>query len=79
MTSINILKKKVMNAHSELVRNGEFDVARSILRFLKDRQTTLGLSDVGMKVERILDELGCLLRYTRRFYLVKVYLKPREA
>ena len=77
MISINILKKKVMNAHSELVRNGEFDVARSILRFLKDRQTTLGLSDVGMKVERILDELGC--RYTRRFYLVKVYLKPREA
>ena len=67
MTSINILKKKVMNALSELVRNGEFDAARSILRFL------------GMKVERILDNLGCLLRYTRRFYLVEVYLKPREA
>lgn len=79
MTSINILKKKVMDTHSELVRNGEFDVAYSIMRFLKDRQTTLGLGDVSMKVEKILDDLGCFLKYTRRFYLVKVYLKPREA
>lgn len=79
MTSINILKKKVMNAHSELVRNGDFDVACSILCFLQNRQITLGLSDVGMKVEKILDDLGCLLRYTRRFYMVKVYLRPEEA
>ena len=78
MTGINILKVKVMNTHRELIRNGDFDTAGGILKFLRNGKITLGLGDVGMKVEKILDALGCVLRYAYHHYLVTAYLIPSD-
>ena len=73
-----LLKSKVKNIYSELVRSGDFASAVLILRFLRKGEITLGLSDACMKVEDILNELGCILKYTNRYYLVRAYLMSKN-
>lgn len=56
------LKKK----YSELVRIGEYYVARKILRLLIDRKIIIGWSDSDLKVEHICEELDCHIHINSR-------------
>ena len=76
MSGENTLKSKVMNAYRELVRNDRLLEASVVLMFLRNGKINLGLSDVGYYVERILEALGCRIRYSRNFNNARVYLLP---
>ncbi len=75
---LKLLRANVMTAYSQLVRNGEFWLARTLLRLLSNERVNLGLGDSDFKVECILEKLGCGIRYSRDGNFARVYL-PYEA
>lgn len=76
MSAVNELKSKVINAYRETARKGDLLTAHSLLRFLSDGKTTLGLSDTAYRVESILESLGCKIYYSHNYNLARVYLAP---
>lgn len=75
MSGENSLKGNVMKAHSELVKAGSLDEAWLILRFLQNGKITLGLGDLGARVEGILEALGCAVFYSGNFNHARFYLR----
>lgn len=71
---VKVRKAKVMKAHSELVRSGDFAAARKLFRLLDQGSVLLGLGDVSYKVECILEEIGCLLIYSSNFNTATAYI-----
>ena len=71
----NIRKYKLIDIHLNLIREGKYFIARDLLRFIVERNITLGLSDTDWELEKILNEVGCKLSYGRgRGYICKGYL-----
>ncbi len=64
MLEKKIKRHKLMDIHRELVRKGEYEVARMLLKLLRYGKVTLWLDDVSWSVERICEELGCHIWYS---------------
>ena len=60
--------------HKVLVRNGEYDTAHGILRLMRRGQISLGLGDTSFKIERVLEELGFDMKYSRNYSISRVEL-----
>ena len=60
-------KKAVKESYSKYCRNGEFEVARLLLRFLRNGVVTLGLYDEANTVEQLLDRIGFKPYYGRNY------------
>lgn len=71
-----LLKAKVMNAYSESVRSGKLREAWLLLALLRYGKISLGLGDAGFAVERILEGLGCRIRYSHSYNIATAYLAP---
>lgn len=71
------LKLRLMEIHSDLVHDGNFEVAKRLLRFLRHGQATLGVNDADWEMEQILIRAGCVMEpHSRVAYMVVAYLKP---
>lgn len=55
---LNIMRYKLFEEHMKLVKVGRCEVARRILRFLRDKKICLWLSDADWETEQILYKLG---------------------
>lgn len=62
------IRYQIMIRHTELVRQGEYEAARMILRFLRRKSIYLGLDDVSWKVQEELEKLGVRVRYSHNGY-----------
>lgn len=69
-----IRRYKFIDVHRKLVKEGKLLEARKILYLLRDGSITLGLDDVSNAVERICEDFGCRVRYSRCFNLAEVRL-----
>lgn len=74
MLEKKIRRYKIMDAHRKLVREGKLLEARDILYLLRKGRIALGLGDEAWNVERICEELGCRIRYTRGGNIAEVRL-----
>ena len=74
MLDKKILRYKLMDAHRKLVREGKLLEARAVLQLLRKGKITLGLGDEAWNVERLCEELGCRIRYTRGSNIAEVRL-----
>lgn len=68
------MKTKLMLKHSEMIRKGNFGIARNILRLMRRGEIRLGLCDDDYFTETTLIKLGLEPHYSRngnwaRFYL----------
>lgn len=75
MMKLKLMRYELLKKHTELVKQGEFEVARLILEFLIKQRITLGFSDVCNKTESILDRMGFKISYDRRWYMATVFYK----
>lgn len=62
------IRYRLMERHTELVKAGELDVARLVLRFLIKKEIRLGLDDASWMTESELEKAGVFIRYDRRGY-----------
>ncbi len=67
MLEKKIRKYKLMDTHRELVRQGKLLEARLLLKFLRNGKITLGLGDVDWAVEKLCEDIGCHISYSRRY------------
>lgn len=68
MLEQKIRRYKLMDAHRELIRKGEYREARLVLWLLRDGKVTLWLDDVSYAVESLCERMGCRIWYDRRGY-----------
>ena len=59
-----LLRYRVMELHTQMIRTGEYHAARKVLRCLNDGYVRLGLDDDSWKVETELEKLGCRMWYS---------------
>lgn len=64
MLEKKIRRYKLMDIHRELVRKGECEVAKLLLKLLIYGRVTLWLDDTSWSVERICEETGCNIWYS---------------
>lgn len=64
MLEKKIRRYKLMDIQREFVKKGEYEVARLLLKLLRDGKVTLWLDDTSWSVERICEELGCYIWYS---------------
>ena len=74
MLGKKILRYKLMDTHRKLVRDGKLLEAREVLRLLRKGRVKLGLGDASWEVERLCEELGCQIRYSRNGYTAEVII-----
>ena len=72
MLEKKILRYKLMDAHRNLIKEGDFLEAKEILRLLRNGRNILGLDDVSWRVEELCEELGCRINYRSRGYTAEV-------
>lgn len=65
---------KLIEAHKELVKKGQYQEGKRILSFLREKRIILGFSDVDNYLEGILDKIGfpnsiSSRSWSRTFYL----------
>lgn len=63
----------IIMKHRELVRRGEMEVARILLRLLLRGNIKLGYGDTEYDAERILEKLGCVITYSRPRYVATAH------
>lgn len=68
-----ILRYKLMELHTAYVKHGQYEEAHIILCLLRRGRVALGLGDISWAVERALEELGCVISYSRRGYSATAY------
>lgn len=68
----NRTKYRLIEAHIKAVEDGDYEVARKILRLLRKKRTAVGLDDVSHKVETIAENCGCRINYTRSFCTAEI-------
>lgn len=74
MLEKKIRRYKLMDAHRKLVREGKLLEGRLVLYLLREGRISLGLGDEAWNVERLCEELGCRIRYTRGGNIAEVRL-----
>lgn len=62
---LKLMRYELLKEHTELVRGGELEVARRILRFLMMKKISLFLSDADNETEIILVRIGFKINYSR--------------
>lgn len=70
---LKLMRYALLKKHTELVRQGELDVARRILRFLTIKEISLFLSDADNETETILCEIGFKINYSRSGHKATVF------
>lgn len=65
---------KVKLLHMQLVRNGDYEVARRILQLLRERRLTLRLGDVDNRAELVLEKAGVHMSYSHDGHRAHAYL-----
>ena len=68
-----ILRYKLIELHTTYAKHGQYEEARVILCLLRYGRVPLGIGDVDWKVERALEELGCVISYSGRGYCATAY------
>lgn len=71
-----LLRANVMNAYIDFVRSENFIEAWLLFRLLRNGKIRLGLDDTSYAVERILEKIGCRIRYSRNYDIATAYLTP---
>ena len=69
MLKKNMRKYKIIEKHIELVRNGQYIVARNLLWLLRKGYISLGLGDADYETESFLESIDCPVSYDRRYYI----------
>ena len=70
-----IMRFKLMDLHTAYVKHGQYEEARLILCLLRHGRVKLGLGDISWTVERALEELGCVISYSRQGYSATAYAR----
>lgn len=70
-----IRKAELYKVHINLVRNGEYEKAKKILKFLIDKRIVLGIGNIDYEVSLILEYLGFYSTISNRTYNQTFYLK----
>lgn len=68
MLEKKIRRYKLMDAHRDLIRKGEYRAAQLVLRLLRDTKVTLWLDDDSWVVESLCEGMGCRIWYDRNGY-----------
>ena len=62
------MKKEIMSIHTELVKGGNYEAARLLLRFMRRKIIRLGCSDSEWQVESLLEDIGFHPEYSTSYY-----------
>lgn len=73
MLERKIRRYKLMDAHRGLVRQGRFLEAKLVLKLLRQGRVNLGFGDSDWGVEKLCENVGCHISYSRR-YTATAYL-----
>lgn len=65
---------KVKLLHMQLVRKGDYEVARRILQLLRERRLTLRLGDVDNRTELVLEKAEVRMSYSHDGHRAHAYL-----
>ena len=68
-----MIKVKLMYKHIQLVKAGKFEVARLLLKLLKDGNITVYFDDISWEVDRICNKLK-IRRFINRQGICRYYL-----
>ena len=68
MLQKNIRRYKIIEKHIELVRNGQYIVARNLFWLLREGYVELWLGDADYETECFLESIGCPVSYGRNGY-----------
>ena len=63
----------IMMKHRELVQQGSLEVAQVLLRLLRRGRVSLGYGDAEYTAERVLEKLGCVITYSRPYYIATAH------
>lgn len=63
MLERKIRRYKLMDAHREMVRNGQYRAAKKVLTLLAEGKVTLWLDDDSWAVESACEKIGCHIWY----------------
>ena len=70
----NLNRAFLLAAHRQHVKEGKYEAARLILRFLIRGRIKLGLDDAAYYLEHLLDGMGFRGSYDSRWYTVTYYI-----
>ena len=67
MIQKNIRRYKLMEIHMNMVKSGQYDVARLILKLIRQGEIHLGLRNTDFAVEVALENAGVHITYSRGY------------
>lgn len=74
MLEKKIRRYKLMDIHKELVKQGRLPEARQLLKLLRNGKISLGFGDADWAVEKICEDTGCHISYSRSYNTATAYL-----
>lgn len=65
----NCIRYQIIIKHKELVKNGDYLTARTLLELLRKKRISVGLNDVGHAVETFLEDIGLRATYSHGYWI----------
>ncbi len=63
----NCIRYQIIIKHRELVKNGNYIVARTLLTLLRKKHIAVDLNDAGYEVETFLEKIGLRTTYSHNY------------